>query len=187
MNKIIYTTILISLAILTNAQVSIGGKKSVEGTSTILDFNSPLSANTTSTTNDNTNGIILPAVNNTSKVLPINDLFHNNGTFLFDKSDNKVKMYQNNEWVTMSKSGNSSKIIDNTSIDSDKSIGVIMGSSTSNAKGILILESSDKALILPRIANPDQNVKSPYVGMICYDTVDKSLAVFDGINWNYWK
>jgi hypothetical protein len=57
----------------------------------------------------------------------------------------------------------------------------------SNAKGVLVLESADKAMILPKITNPHTTVKNPYPGMMCYDLTSKSLAVFDGANWNYWK
>ena len=37
------------------------------------------------------------------------------------------------------------------------------------------------------IGYPHLNVKSPYPGMMCFDTVSNTLAVFDGENWNYWK
>ncbi|WP_148043492.1 hypothetical protein [Chryseobacterium sp. G0240] len=62
-----------------------------------------------------------------------------------------------------------------------------MGASTSSAPGVLVLESANKALILPKVAAPHLNVKNPYPGMICYDTASKSMAVFDGLKWSYWK
>lgn len=157
------------------AQVSIGGKQSVEGTTTVLDFN---------TTPTSTNGIILPAVDNVTNALAATTT-NNNGTFLFDKSDKKVKMYEKNSWVALSDMGDSSKIMANTSAESGN--GVIIGASSTTAKGVLVLESANKAMILPKIANPHTTVKSPYPGMICYDTVSKSLAVFDGQLWSYWK
>ncbi|PTT73185.1 hypothetical protein DD829_20165 [Chryseobacterium sp. HMWF035] len=160
-----------------NAQVSIGGKQSVEGTSTLLDFNN---------TATNTNGIILPAVTNVSNALATNTTY-NNGTFLFDISTGKIKMYENSTWVDLSPAGNSASIIANTSTESTANQGVIIGSATSNAKGVLVLESSNKAMILPRIATPHLTVKSPYPGMLCYDTTSKTIALFDGNVWNYWK
>lgn len=48
-------------------------------------------------------------------------------------------------------------------------------------------ESTDKAMILPRIKAPHLNVKSPYPGMMCYDTETQSVALFDGRFWNYWR
>lgn len=157
-------------------QVAIG-KESVNGASTILDFNN---------TAGNTNGIILSAVNDISGALSPTST-DNNGTFLFDKSDKKVKMYENGTWIELSNLGNSSQIITNTSAESGKNQGVIIGASSSNAKGVLVLESQNKALLLPQVNTPHTSVKSPYPGMMCYDTVSKSLAVFDGSNWNYWK
>lgn len=164
------------IANLSIAQVAIG-KETVNGNSTILDFND---------TTGNTKGIILPSVNNTNAALtsPTSD---NNGTFVFDKSDSKVKMYQNSSWVNLSDAGNSTQITANSSEESTGLQGAIIGADNSLAKGVLVLESTNKAMILPQIANPHLNVKCPYPGMMCYDTVSKSLAVFDGSVWNYWK
>ena len=169
-----------------NAQVSIGGKKSVEGNSTLLDFNSDASGNKVEGTGTNTFGIIVPAVEDLTKVLA--DAPENNhGTFLFDKNDSKMKMYEDGIWKNLGEAGDKTKLVSNTSAEQTSQHGTIIGSPTSDAKGALILESSNKAMILPRIANPHLTVKSPYAGMMCYDTVSKSLAVFDGANWNYWK
>ena len=65
--------------------------------------------------------------------------------------------------------------------------GVIIGNSTSPAVGVLVLESEDLALTLPKVNNPAANAKSPYPGMMCYDTASNTLAVFDGQFWNYWR
>lgn len=125
-----------------------------------------------------TNGLILSAVSS----LPTNPA---NGTFVVDRSDLKVKMRQNNIWVDLTNPGDLSKIAQNTS--SEVGNGVIIGSNTSSASGVLVLESTDKALVLPKVASPQTNVRSPYPGMICYDTVSKSVAVFDGKVWNFWR
>lgn len=186
MTKYITTLFVVFAAYTANAQVSIGGKQSVEGTSTLLDFNSNTSGNKVEGTGANSQGIILPAVTDNTKALAA-AATHNNGTFLFDKSDSKVKMYENDKWVELSDAGITTQITDNTSAESTQNQGAIIGSPTSDAKGVLVLESADKAVILPRIANPHTTVKSPYPGMICYDTVSKSLAVFNGEVWNYWK
>jgi len=177
MKKHILIIALCSLSTVAYAQVSIGGKQSVEGTSTILDFNS---------TATNTNGIILPAVFDISSALATSTA-SNNGTFLFDVSTQKIKMYENNAWIDLTEAGNSAIISKNASLESSLNQGVIIGSDTSGAKGVLVLESSNKAMILPRISNPHLTVKSPYPGMMCYDTVGKAVAVFDGTVWNYWK
>lgn len=62
-----------------------------------------------------------------------------------------------------------------------------MGAKESAADGVLVLESTNRALVLPHVTNPHLTVKSPYPGMMCYDTVKKAVAVFDGTVWNYWK
>ena len=160
-----------SLFSFSQAQVAIG-KTAVNGTSTILDFKDT----------DNWFGIILPALD----VAPTTSMENNNGTFLFDKTDQKVKMYENDKWVNLSLAeGNGSQIVNNAT--AEVGTGVIIGASTTPAKGVLVLESTDKAVILPKIFRPDINVRSPYPGMICYDTFNKMIAVFDGSVWNFWK
>lgn len=171
MKKYILTSLVLFAAIAANGQVAIG-KENINGSSTILDFYDGA---------DNFRGIILPAVESA----PTDLTAANNGTFLFDTSDNKVKMFENEIWVELSDEGDSTAIPVNTSDETGD--GVIIGSETTDADGVLVLESADKAMILPKIANPHTTVKSPYPGMMCYDTVSKTLAVFNGEVWNYWK
>ena len=152
-----------------SAQVAIG-KETIEGKDTILDFNNSPA---------NTKGLILPA----TKGLPAGSPA--NGTFIFDTSDDKVKVYENNSWKALSDTGNSTTIKANDS--DEKGAGVVIGEKEGSADGVLVLESPDKAMILPKISSPHLNVKNPYPGMICYDTASKTFAVFDGTVWNYWK
>lgn len=167
MKNLVY--IILVLGGFSQAQIAIG-KTAVVGSNTLLDFDqSPT----------NSKGIILPAVTNATNVALTN------GTFVFDVNTKKVRMVENNVWKDLSDAGNTSNLISNTS--NDVGNGVIMGAETSAATGILVLEATDKAMILPKITNPHLTVKSPYAGMMCYDTVSKTLAVFDGTNWNYWK
>lgn len=147
------------------AQIAIG-KESVTG-SGILDFGT-----------GSNKGIILPAVN----ITPSNPT---NGTFVLDKNDRKIKMLENEIWIDLTKSGDTNSLIANTGTENGK--GVIIGAETSAASGVLVLESPNRALILPKIENPEINVKSPYPGMMCYDTASKTMAIFDGVAWNYWK
>ncbi|MDR2235285.1 MAG: hypothetical protein LBE92_04100 [Chryseobacterium sp.] len=152
------------------AQVAIG-KDMVDGNSTVLDFNSSAG---------NTKGLILPATSGLPSGAGLA-----NGTFVFDVTDNKVKVYENNTWKALTDAGNSGAISGNTSDESGN--GVIIGATASSADGVLVLESDNKAMILPKITSPHINVKNPYPGMICYDTASKTLAVFDGNVWSYWK
>ncbi|WP_246034270.1 hypothetical protein [Empedobacter tilapiae] len=194
MKKIIITFILL-ISSQAFSQVSIGKSEVEKGG--LLDFG-----------NDNL-GIILPAV----KELPKNPT---SGTFLFDTEDKKVKVYyeytnQNNEekeeWLELSDEGSleiqqgkngagenidvTTKRVLNTTVEEGD--GVIIGdidangNAPSGATGILVLEAIDKALILPKIEDPHLTIKSPTAGTMVFDTKSKSLAVFDGKVWNYWK
>lgn len=149
------------------AQVAIGKDKN--GPSVLLDFNDVAT---------NTNGIILPAV----KTKPVNAV---NGTFIYDVTTEKIQMLQNDQWIELSAKGDASSVDKNNSNEVGK--GVIIGSSTTAATGVLVLESDSKAMVLPKIANPDKSVIGAYPGMVCYDTVSQSIAVYDGLMWNYWK
>lgn len=165
--KKIQLFILIFLSSFALSQVAIG-KTEVLGSNTLLDFDqSP----------NNSKGIILPSVTNNSNAT--------NGTFIFDVNTKKVRMYENNTWKDLSDEGNISNLISNSSNDIGK--GVVIGNQNSTVNGVLVLESDSKAIILPHIENPHLTVKNPYAGMMCYDTFSKTLAVFDGVNWNYWK
>lgn len=163
-----FILVLIFSIISTNAQVAIG-KTTVNGSSTLLDFADGSS---------NTKGIILPAVES----LPTSPV---NGTVILNQADKKIKILENNAWKNLSDEGDLTKLVANTGTDAGA--GVIIGANSSNASGVLVLESANKALILPKIASPETNVQNPYPGMICYDTVSKSMAVYDGKVWSYWK
>ncbi|MBS7332476.1 DUF2793 domain-containing protein [Faecalibacter bovis] len=154
---------------ISNAQVAIG-KPTVEGNNTLIDFVS-----------GTTKGIILSSTTNDPSTAA-------NGTFIYNTTDKKVKVKSNDEWLDLSDEGDSSattNTIDATAVEVGN--GVVIGKETSTKVGALVLESDDKALILPKIFRPDLNVKNPYPGMICFDTESNTLAVYDGTNWNYWK
>jgi len=152
-----------------SAQTAIN-KKTADGSS-VLDFPA-----------GTTKGIILPAV----EALPTAPA---NGTFLFDKTAKIVKMYQNGAWVNLSDVGDIAGPVPIAPYSGTVANGkqTVIGARSTSVDGVLVLESTDKALVLPKISSPHLNVKSPYPGMMCYDTDRKALAVFDGKVWNYWK
>ncbi|QLL58601.1 hypothetical protein FH779_11080 [Empedobacter falsenii] len=170
MNKIIFTSLLSTLLFTNvNAQMIIAEEgnypTSVITESTLLQFE-----------DNNSKGIILPA-NDSAPQNP------SNGTFVFDMSDIKVKMYENGQWVNLTDRGNYPYGYN----DYDIGEGVIIGAETSTADGVLVLESPDKALVLPRVNNLSTDVVSPYPGMMCYDLASKTVAIFDGVQWSYWN
>ena len=167
MKKIILIIPLIA-PIIIFSQVSIG-KASVDGDG-ILDFENPAQG-----------GIILPAVTS----LPTGSAA-TNGTIIYDYNDGAVKIRENNSWTQLTpESGDTSSINLNTSPDTGN--GVIIGSNTASADGVLVLESQTKALILPKIDRPHLNLVNPHPGTICYDTYNQALAVFDGSKWYFYK
>ncbi|MDQ1161784.1 hypothetical protein QE422_002152 [Chryseobacterium sp. SORGH_AS 447] len=182
-----YIILFLGIGNLISAQVSIG-KQSLTGSSSVLEF----SGMTQTTAPDdaetaNSKGLIVPAVAVSPVFTAVNPSTNHpqNGTFLFDIQTQKVRMFENGNWSDMTDTGSSSSVIPVTGTEASN--GVIIGSSSSSAKGALVLESTNKAMILPHIKNPHSTVKSPYPGMMCFDTVSKSIAVFDGSKWSYWK
>lgn len=169
--KRITIVMIISLGAFASVGAQTAINKKTADSSAVLDF----AAGTTK-------GIILPAV----ETLPATPA---NGTFLFDKVAKIVKMYQNGAWVNLSDVGDIAGTVPvapySGTVDNGKQ--TVIGSRSTTADGVLVLEAADKALVLPKISNPHLNVKSPYPGMMCYDTDRKALAVFDGLVWNYWK
>ncbi|MFD2034654.1 hypothetical protein ACFSKL_07640 [Belliella marina] len=125
-----------------------------------------------------TKGIILPAV----EILPATPA---NGTFLYDKNAQMVKMYSNGVWINLSDEGNNSAVLPYSGAAAGTQ--TVIGDTSTAVDGVLVLEATDKALVLPKVASPHLNVPSPYPGMICYDTDAKALAVYDGLVWSYWK
>ncbi len=149
------------------AQIAIGGKQTVDG-SAILDFPA-----------GTTKGIILPYVTNSSTMTNVEP-----GTLVFDRATSKVK-YNDGFWKELTDKTGSIPTV-SPGVDNAAS-KVIFGSNTSNADGVLVLESDTKALILPHVKNPVTSVKSPVAGMIAYDPDRKMICVYNGIEWFFWN
>ncbi|MBS1571159.1 MAG: hypothetical protein JST62_02015, partial [Bacteroidetes bacterium] len=64
----------------------------------------------------------------------------------------------------------------------------IIGASSSLADGVLVLESTNKAMVLPMVTDTN-NIPDPAPGMMVYinKTGAKRLAVYNGNKWTYWK
>ncbi|KMQ60776.1 hypothetical protein ACM40_13635 [Chryseobacterium sp. BLS98] len=157
------------------AQVAIG-KESVTNTSVSLEFS-----------NTENRGLILPYVENKNGLSV-------EGTLIYDITDHKVKYLKNvGQWVNLSEDDSTSATIG----IADVSIQGIDKTETLTAKtsigipslttGILVLETADKAMILPKVASPHLAIINPASGMMVYDTVKKHLAVFNGKVWTFWK
>jgi len=97
-------------------------------------------------------------------------------------------------WIDLS-NGNNGNITASMSLQptaaqvtEDANAKVIIGSDTSSAAGVLVLESSSKAMILPTVSDTN-SILDPAPGMMVYinKTGAKRLAVFNGTGWTYWK
>ncbi|MTG99417.1 MULTISPECIES: hypothetical protein [Myroides] len=149
------------------------GKFEVEGEDVLLDFKE-----------DDNRGIILSWVTKQDDVLD-----PEGGTLIYDANDKKVKYYMGGtvkKWEDLSVN---TGLVD-TSIQAglvDERDPTIIGSQASTAKGALILEANDKAMVLPKMNSPHLNIKSPAAGTIVYDKVSKMLCVFNGKEWAFWK
>ncbi|MDQ1162441.1 hypothetical protein QE422_002809 [Chryseobacterium sp. SORGH_AS 447] len=160
-----------------SAQVAIG-KTTLSSPSVSLEFGT---AN---------RGIILPWVTSAASVTGAV-----NGTMIYDLTDKKVKIKFASLWKDLSVDAAGTTIDPLTSIDGTLIQNTVI--ENTNAKmaigpltstpGILVLEASDKAMVLPKVASPHLNIINPSPGMMVYDTVNKQLAVFNGKVWTFWK
>jgi hypothetical protein len=166
--KKIASILIIAVSASLDAQIALG-KTTLESASSSVEFG-----------NEN-RGLVLPWVAGTSGIQNVV-----NGTLVFDTSDMKVKVYQNNLWKDLSVDATGTadtSLQDNLpdNINAKVSIGT-----SSSVNGILVLEDSTKAMVLPKVAFPHLNIISPAAGMMVYDTQKKQLAVFNGTVWSFW-
>ena len=179
MKKIILSVLALLWAGTATAQIALGGKNNITNNSVLLEFEDG---------NDNVKGIIIPAVTDANVALSDNKE-KSYGTFLFDKSDKVIKVYERKGWkfLTESETGDLSLIVSSTNPETAETVGMVIGNDTTDTKGVVVLNHDTKAMVLPKIANPHLNVKNPYPGMMCYDTEKQFLAIFNGQYWYYWK
>ena len=165
-NTVLFISILFSFTY-SFAQVAIG-KTTVDGDG-ILDFQV-----------GTFKGIVLPWVTSEASVIsPVG------GTLIYDTTTQRVKYYNGATWIDLSgKSGT----VDTTAQNSltDVGDGIIIGANSSAATGVLILEATDKALILPKVDNAYLNIPNPVAGTIVYDPVSKTVQIYNGQQWSFW-
>lgn len=177
MKKLI-SAILLAGFTLANAQVIIGdaiGTAAVK-TSVLLEFAV------------GNKGLILPYVTTLPALTPITQ-----GTILLDASTAtaaRVKFSDGTNWVDLS--GQTADItaalaIQPASVPETTSKSII-GARSSTADGVLVLESSTKAMVLPQV-DKVSDILSPSPGMMVYvnKAGAKRLAVYNGSKWSYWK
>lgn len=162
----------------TFSQVAIG-KASVTNASVSLEFGT---AN---------KGIILPWVDKKADVTGVE-----NGTMVYDSSDKKVWVKLDSGWKDLSVNTTGTTIDPITNVDgltlqgpsvTEKTEAKASIGTPTNVPGILVLEDTNKAMILPKVASPHLNIINPAPGMMVYDTTKNLLCVFNGKDWAFWK
>ena len=170
--KNIFLTLSILISACASAQVAIG-KTSISSPSVSLEFYDSA---------DNARGIVLPWVSSTADVSGVV-----NGTLVYNTADKKTYVKYASGWKDLSV--DASGVVDTTLQDSISDLAeakVSIGTPTSTP-GILVLEDTTKAMILPKVASPHLTIVNPAAGMMVYDTTSKQLAVFNGTVWTFWK
>lgn len=141
-------------------------------------------------------GLILPWVTSADDVTGAVE-----GTVIYDTDDHIIK-YKNgtNSWFSLSKNENTT--INGTAVDTTgdavttlqdniqektEAKAAIGTPATPAVPGILVLEDSNKAMILPKVPSPHLNIVNPEPGTIVYDTDHDLVAVFNGTVWAFWK
>ena len=186
------TVVICSIAISAwvSSQVRIGGANSVSNTSStsvLLEFGT-----------DNDKGIILPYV----ETVPSGTNDAKGGTIIFDVSANseyRVKVKNENAgWSDLSRVSGYSTSVENTvkspqaSPLTDKAgAKAVIGNSATAIDGVLVLDSPDKAMVLPIVSNYT-NIPNPSPGMMAFlkhptDSAKHRLIVFNGQKWTFWK
>ncbi len=131
-------------------------------------------------------GIILPYVTDKSKVnMP--------GSIILDAtvpSQAKVKFYTGSAWTDLSvQTANvTNALLPQQSAQEKESAKTVIGNTSSTAHGILVLESKNKAMVLP-VTNDYKKIINPAPGTMTLINNGGilSLAVYDGANWNFWS
>ena len=168
------------------AQVAIG-KSAVTNTSVSVEFGDYVAGQG--------KGIIVPWVTSAGAVTGAQQ-----GTIVFDTAD-KIMKYRKadgswfnltrNETTTVDGQANydTTGVVNTTlqaSLTDKPDAKAAIGTPTATP-GILVLEDANKAMILPKVPSPHQNIINPEPGMMVYDTTTKQLAVFNGKVWSFWK
>ena len=154
------------------------GKASVSSPSVSLEFGT------------GNKGILLPWVTGVSTVTGAV-----NGTLVYNTTDKKVYVKYASGWKDLSVDATGTTVDPITNVDGltlqnsldDLNTAKVSIGTPTSTPGILVLEDTNKAMILPKVASPHLNIVNPSPGMIVYDTTKKQLAVFNGTVWSFWK
>ena len=177
MKKIIVLPIFIFLINTISAQVIFGDNvgAAANKTSVLMEFS-----------NAGNRGIILPYVTDKTGLTTAGSIILNATT----PTAAKVEYYNGTTWVDLSvQTANVSSYLGiQPTAKENANAKMIIGSATSSADGILVLESATKAMVLP-IVSSYQDIINPAPGMMALVNNGgiKTLAVYNGNQWSFWN
>ncbi|WBV61853.1 hypothetical protein PFY12_06940 [Chryseobacterium camelliae] len=174
---IISTLILFSVQAFSQVIIGDGAGTATNKTSVLLEF-----------ANSNNKGIVLPYV----KTVPAASAT-NQGAILLDVSTAtaaRIKYSNGTSWIDLSgRDGDvTAALADQPTTAEDTAAKMVIGTVTSSTPdGVLVLESTTKAMVLPIVTDVN-NIPSPSPGMMVYvNKADaKRLAVYNGSIWAFW-
>ncbi|MFC4163981.1 hypothetical protein ACFOWU_09965 [Epilithonimonas zeae] len=122
------------------------------------------------------------------------------GTIIYDVTD-KILKYKNSATTWFNLSKNETTTVDGTAnFDTTGVVNTSLQTPTteiatakmsigtpSSVPGILVLEDTTKAMVLPKVPSPHLNIINPEPGTMAYDTTTKQLAIYNGKVWSFWK
>ena len=156
-----------------SAQVLInkGTKSDVSSTSVSLEFGNEIG------------GIILPYVTESAATGA------SVGTLIMDPGSKSVKYFNGTVWKDITGQAAKTNTVANITGGTESAAAkVIIGANQEDpAPGVLVLSDTNKAMVLPHVANPHTSIVNPAAGMMVYDSANKMLAVFNGTQWSFWK
>ncbi|PZU79767.1 MAG: hypothetical protein DI529_17260 [Chryseobacterium sp.] len=131
-------------------------------------------------------GIILPYITDKTGINTAGSIILNATT----PTAAKVEYYNGTSWVDLSvQTANVSSYLGIQPVAKENTNAkTIIGSTTSSADGIMVLESTTKAMVLP-IVSSYQNIVNPAPGMMVLVNNGgiKTLAVYNGNQWSFWS
>ncbi len=176
--KYIYTTIFGLMSALVLAQIGIG--VTAPHQKAILDFGT-----------DADKGIVLPHTNN------LDVASSSEGTLYYDANQSKVMLVENagatkDLSVNKVETANAFKVNDAEYLkykENMNTYGAVIGEDPALVagipQGVMVLETTDKALALP-VTDDFNKLKTPAPGTLVYDTTIDKICVFDGEKWAFW-
>lgn len=112
------------------------------------------------------------------------------GTIVLNQVNKQVYYKNNSSWVPLSTAPNTadlSQIFSAQNDETENANAKVSIGTPSAIPGILVLEATNKAMVLPREDTPETRIINPAPGMMVYDPTRDLLCVFNGHVWTYWK